>query len=139
MAYNKKQLFFWLISLQVGRGDSISGCNVAALGQVQLCSECLIPGFILKGPKTAGACPSQDDHTNQREPEKYTMSFKALSQNPVHCHFCPYSIVQCKSPGEARYQWDRVTYLTYSHRKCKITWQRTCIFLTQGRPEELEQ
>lgn len=92
-----------------------------------------------EGAEDSWACPSQDDHTNQTEPEKYTSSFKALSQNRVHCHFCPYSIVQCKSPGEAWYQWDRVTSLTYSHRKCKITRQRTCIFLTQGRLEELEE
>lgn len=160
MAYNKKTVIFlvyrsvgwqgrlsqaavwlhWVRFLQVCRlaGKTISGCSVVVLGQVQLCSECLIPRFIVQEPKTDGACPYQDDNMNQRQPEETYNPFKGFSQNQVHYHFCPYSTAQCKSLSETQYEWDRVAYLTYNHRKYKITQQRICIFLIQGRPEELE-
>ena len=50
-----------------------------------------------------------------------------VAQSRARLKWC--IMYQCKSLSETQYQLDRVAYLTYNHRKYKITQQRICIFL----------
>lgn len=123
VAYNNMQLFFWLIGLWVGR--DILGLQCGWLGSMPRSGLALFYvshfGPIMKRQWITGACPQQD--TERTRGNILYNAFQGSASETGVLALPPifYWPVQVTWGSPVSMEQSNI-YLTYSHRKCKITW-----------------